>query len=56
VERILFEEGMFHRLEHVPGDIPKCRLVIYDEPYALPETTQGVARFHHFRSVFSNRP
>jgi type VI secretion system secreted protein VgrG len=46
IKRLQFEEGMFHRFEHLPGEIPKCRLVIYDDPYSLPEATQGAVRFH----------
>ena len=46
IERILFEEGISYRWEHEGGEIPKCRLVIFDDPYDLPEAVQGVVRFH----------
>ncbi|UXY16344.1 type VI secretion system tip protein VgrG [Chitiniphilus purpureus] len=46
VSRLLAEEGLAYRFDHAAGDTPKVTLVVFDDPYALPQAQQGSVRFH----------
>ncbi|UXY16952.1 type VI secretion system tip protein VgrG [Chitiniphilus purpureus] len=46
VSRLLAEEGLAYRFAHEAGDTPKVTLVVFDDPYALPQASQGSVRFH----------
>ena len=46
IERILFEEGLPYRFTHEPGDVPTVTFTVFDDPYSLPQATQGTIRFH----------
>ena len=58
IEQPLFEEGMTYRFAHNgdeagAGDetedesgVPHVTLIIFDDPYNLPQATQGAIRFH----------
>ncbi len=44
--RLLAEEGLAWRFEHLPGDNPQVQLVIFDDAFALPEAQEMQVRFH----------
>uniref|UniRef100_UPI0025E2D8D3 type VI secretion system Vgr family protein n=1 Tax=Iodobacter sp. TaxID=1915058 RepID=UPI0025E2D8D3 len=44
--RLMFEEGLSFRFEHLPGDSPQVQLTVFDDAYALPEATERQVRFH----------
>ena len=46
IHRILFEESLSYRWEHEPGITPRCRLIVFDDPYDLPQAAQASVRFH----------
>ncbi|TJZ61641.1 type VI secretion system tip protein VgrG, partial [Chitiniphilus eburneus] len=46
VSRLLAEEGLAYRFEHAAGDTPTVTLVVFDDPYSLPQARQGRIRFH----------
>ncbi|MDW5417819.1 type VI secretion system tip protein TssI/VgrG [Iodobacter sp. CM08] len=44
--RLMFEEGLSFRFEHLPGDSPQVQLTVFDDAYALPEAADLQVRFH----------
>ncbi|MDW5418243.1 type VI secretion system tip protein TssI/VgrG, partial [Iodobacter sp. CM08] len=44
--RLMFEEGLSFRFEHLPGDSPQVQLTVFDDAYALPEAAERQVRFH----------
>ena len=46
IERILFKDGISYRWEYEGGETPKCRLVLFDRSYDLPEAAHSPVRFH----------
>ncbi|EEG09507.1 type VI secretion system Vgr family protein [Pseudogulbenkiania ferrooxidans] len=44
--RLLREEGLSWRYEHLDGDTPQVRLLAFDDPYALPAANLERVRFH----------
>ncbi|AMC34082.1 type VI secretion system Vgr family protein [Janthinobacterium sp. B9-8] len=44
--RLLAEEGLAWRFEHLAGDNPQVQLVIFDDAFALPEAQEMQVRFH----------
>lgn len=46
IVRLLAEAGLAWRFEHVDGDVPQVRLIVFDDPFTLPPATQGMIRFH----------
>ena len=46
VERILAEEGIAYRFEHELGDVPTVKFIAFDDPWSLPQASQGAVRFH----------
>ncbi|WP_375591667.1 type VI secretion system Vgr family protein [Chitiniphilus eburneus] len=46
LSRILAEEGIAYRFEHASGETPTVTLVVFDDPYSLPQARQGRIRFH----------
>ncbi|WP_293935894.1 type VI secretion system Vgr family protein [Iodobacter sp.] len=44
--RLLAEEGLSWRFEHLAGDSPQVQLVIFDDAFALPEAQEMQVRFH----------
>ncbi|WP_353325111.1 type VI secretion system Vgr family protein, partial [Chitiniphilus shinanonensis] len=46
VSRIMAEEGLAYRFEHTSGETPTVTLVVFDDPYSLPQAAQGSVRFH----------
>ncbi|MDW5418473.1 type VI secretion system Vgr family protein [Iodobacter sp. CM08] len=49
--RILHEEGIAWRFKHLAGDSPQVQLILFDDVYALPETTDSAVRFHRADST-----
>jgi len=46
IVRLLHEEGLAWRFEHVDGDVPQVKLVVFDDPYSLPQSSQERVRYH----------
>ncbi len=46
IVRLLHEEGYAWRFEHVDGDHPQVKLVIFDDAYSLPPAVSERVRFH----------
>jgi len=46
IVRLLHEEGYAWRFEHVDGDHPQVKLVIFDDAYSLPPAASERVRFH----------
>ncbi|SCK08695.1 type VI secretion system Vgr family protein [Vogesella sp. LIG4] len=44
--RLLCEEGLSWRYEHLDGDTPQVKLVAFDDPYSLPAANLSRVRFH----------
>ncbi|MEN9658572.1 MAG: hypothetical protein RL571_2037 [Pseudomonadota bacterium] len=44
--RLMHEEGLAWRFEHLSGDSPQVQLVVFDDAYALPEASEMQVRFH----------
>ncbi|MFC7419202.1 type VI secretion system Vgr family protein [Iodobacter arcticus] len=44
--RLLAEEGLSWRFEHLAGDNPQVQLVIFDDAFAIPEAQEMQVRFH----------
>ncbi|MDC7696418.1 type VI secretion system Vgr family protein [Vogesella indigofera] len=44
--RLLREEGLSWRYEHLDGDTPQVKLVAFDDPYSLPAANLERVRFH----------
>ncbi|WP_082752898.1 type VI secretion system Vgr family protein [Janthinobacterium sp. B9-8] len=44
--RLLAEEGLAWRFEHLAGDNPQVQLVIFDDAFAIPEAQEMQVRFH----------
>ncbi|MBM2884495.1 type VI secretion system tip protein VgrG [Chromobacterium phragmitis] len=46
IVRLMHEEGYAWRFEHVDGDSPQVKLVVFDDVYSLPPAQIERARFH----------
>ncbi|WP_244893900.1 type VI secretion system Vgr family protein, partial [Chromobacterium violaceum] len=46
IVRLLHEEGYAWRFEHVDGDAPQVKLVVFDDAYSLPPAEVERVRFH----------
>ncbi|UTH76614.1 type VI secretion system Vgr family protein [Chromobacterium sp. IIBBL 290-4] len=46
IVRLLHEEGYAWRFEHVDGDTPQVKLVVFDDVYSLPPAEVERVRFH----------
>jgi len=46
IVRLLHEEGLAWRFEHKDGDLPQVALVVFDDPYSLPQSSQERVRYH----------
>ncbi|MFC3249099.1 type VI secretion system Vgr family protein [Chromobacterium piscinae] len=46
IVRLLHEEGYAWRFEHVDGDSPQVKLVVFDDAYSLPPAEVERVRFH----------
>jgi type VI secretion system secreted protein VgrG len=46
IERLLFEEGLPYRFEHEGGEAPAVCFIVFDDPYGLPQSSQGSVRYH----------
>ena len=46
VVRLLHEEGLAWRFEHLDGNSPQVQLLAFDDPYSLPAANVGRVRFH----------
>ncbi|WP_434655876.1 type VI secretion system Vgr family protein [Chromobacterium violaceum] len=46
IVRLLHEEGYAWRFEHVDGDSPQVKLVVFDDAYSLPPAEIERVRFH----------
>jgi len=46
IVRLLHEEGLAWRFEHVDSDTPLVKLVVFDDPYSLPQSSQERVRYH----------
>ncbi|UTH74435.1 type VI secretion system Vgr family protein [Chromobacterium sp. IIBBL 290-4] len=46
IVRLLHEEGYAWRFEHVDGDSPQVKLVVFDDVYSLPPAEIERVRFH----------
>ncbi|KMJ49733.1 type VI secretion system protein, partial [Vogesella sp. EB] len=46
ITRLLREEGLSWRYEHLDGDTPQVKLLAFDDPYSLPAANLGRVRFH----------
>ncbi|QEL54877.1 type VI secretion system Vgr family protein [Chromobacterium paludis] len=46
IVRLMHEEGYAWRFEHVDGDAPQVKLVVFDDVYSLPPAQIERARFH----------
>jgi type VI secretion system secreted protein VgrG len=44
--RLMHEESLAWRFEHLAGDSPQVQLVIFDDAFAIPETSDSQVRFH----------
>ncbi|MDN0084589.1 type VI secretion system tip protein TssI/VgrG [Crenobacter sp. SG2305] len=44
--RLLHEEGLSWRFEHIEGETPQVKLVAFDDPYAPPPARVERVRFH----------
>ncbi|MCX7208097.1 MAG: type VI secretion system Vgr family protein [Proteobacteria bacterium] len=44
--RLLAEEGLAWRFEHLAGDNPQVQLVVFDDAFAIPESQEMQVRFH----------
>ncbi|WP_189354913.1 type VI secretion system Vgr family protein, partial [Vogesella fluminis] len=44
--RLLREEGLSWRYEHLDGDTPQVKLLAFDDPYSLPAANVERVRFH----------
>ncbi|BBF87228.1 putative Vgr-related protein [Aquitalea magnusonii] len=46
IVRLLHEEGYAWRFEHVDGEHPQVKLVVFDDAYSLPPAASERVRFH----------
>ncbi|AUH52507.1 type VI secretion system tip protein VgrG [Chromobacterium sp. ATCC 53434] len=46
IVRLLHEEGYAWRFEHIDGDSPQVKLVVFDDVYSLPPAEVERVRFH----------
>ncbi|WP_174875442.1 type VI secretion system Vgr family protein, partial [Vogesella oryzae] len=46
ITRLLREEGLSWRYEHLDGETPQVKLLAFDDPYALPAANVERVRFH----------
>ncbi|MGC0155877.1 contractile injection system protein, VgrG/Pvc8 family, partial [Chromobacterium vaccinii] len=46
IVRLLHEEGYAWRFEHIDGDSPQVKLVVFDDVYSLPPAEVDRVRFH----------
>jgi len=46
IERLLFEEGIGYTHAHEAGDVGSIRFIAFDDPWDLPQASQGTIRFH----------
>ena len=46
IERLLFEEGLPYTFHHEAGEAPSVTFTVFDDPYSLPQASQGSVRFH----------
>ncbi|WP_046168902.1 type VI secretion system Vgr family protein, partial [Chromobacterium vaccinii] len=46
IVRLMHEEGFAWRFEHVDGDSPQVRLVVFDDAFSLPAGSAPNVRFH----------
>ena len=46
IVRLLHEEGYAWRFEHIDGDHPQVKLVVFDDAYSLPPAASARVRFH----------
>ncbi|MFK7089435.1 type VI secretion system Vgr family protein [Chromobacterium violaceum] len=46
IVRLMHEEGFGWRFEHVDGDSPQVRLVVFDDAFSLPAASVPSVRFH----------
>ncbi|MEO4028730.1 type VI secretion system Vgr family protein [Chromobacterium vaccinii] len=46
IVRLMHEEGFAWRFEHVDGDSPQVRLVVFDDAFSLPAASVPSVRFH----------
>ncbi|WP_083370108.1 type VI secretion system Vgr family protein [Chromobacterium sphagni] len=46
IVRLLHEEGYAWRFEHIDGDSPQVKLVVFDDAYSLPPAPLERVRFH----------
>ena len=46
ISRLLREEGLSWRYEHLDGDTPQVKLLAFDDPYSLPAANVARVRFH----------
>ncbi|QND85883.1 Protein VgrG [Chromobacterium vaccinii] len=46
IVRLMHEEGFAWRFEHVDGDSPQVRLVVFDDAFSLPAGSAPSVRFH----------
>ncbi|WP_084282691.1 type VI secretion system Vgr family protein [Deefgea rivuli] len=44
--RLMHEEGLAWRFEHLAADSPQVQLVVFDDAFALPEAADSQVRFH----------
>ncbi|RMC90585.1 type VI secretion system tip protein VgrG, partial [Aquitalea palustris] len=46
IVRLLHEEGYAWRFEHIDGEHPQVKLVVFDDAYSLPPAVSERVRFH----------
>ncbi|MFC7421269.1 type VI secretion system tip protein TssI/VgrG [Iodobacter arcticus] len=51
ITRLLAEEGLAWRFEHLAGDNPQVQLLIFDDAFAIPEAQESLVRFHRAEAV-----
>ncbi|MDW5419208.1 type VI secretion system Vgr family protein, partial [Iodobacter sp. CM08] len=44
--RLMHEEGLAWRFEHLSGDSPQVQLVVFDDAFSVPEAQDSQVRFH----------
>ncbi|WP_297576903.1 type VI secretion system Vgr family protein, partial [uncultured Deefgea sp.] len=44
--RLMHEEGLAWRFEHLPAESPQVQLVVFDDAFAIPEASDSLVRFH----------
>ncbi|BBF84548.1 putative Vgr-related protein [Aquitalea magnusonii] len=56
IVRLLHEEGYAWRFEHVDGEHPQVKLVVFDNAYSLPPVASERVRFHPVRPGRHRQP